>query len=275
MVVIEIVCDQTVNGPVCLFHFRTLQQSVKTDLMEQLVKTLNIMTSLHAVEIVQHQAQLVVAVFCQRLAALAGGSVIVKIQAGSDIFRYDDALSVKVQAAHLSRSCNEVGDRLQWDQVQSVLLNQFNVIICQGDLQLIAEAGIGAVIDLLQKGGLSRVVETGQIGKVQYGRGSGLHAEQVIIHEIDGVVVKIEGQGNILLIEIVGSVNGYNGSLRRDRKLDTVIHFRDQHQKIVGLDIRQVSHAVQEVERQIHTCFCALIIDREYGAGDLVLHAGI
>ena len=245
--------------------------------MEQLVKALNIMGVLHTVQVVQHQAKFVITVFRQGFAALAGGGVIVKVRAEPGVCCEHQVLSIEIEARTRCRQ-DKIGQGLQRDQVKPVLPNQIDAVVSQREHHLMTVPGEGALVKLLQSSRLSLFIEYCDSGHIKQ-RGAGrVLAEQVIVHEVNGVPVKVKNHGCAVIVGIfcwVLTDIGYDGAVRLQRKAEAFFRTAEyevieQGQEVIGLDIGQVRCTVQEAELYIHPEADAVVIDGKRGAGDLM-----
>ena len=221
--VVEEVGDHAVNRGVRLLHLRALEQLVKADVVEELTEAFNVVNILQTVEVVQHQAKLVIAVLRQGLAALAGGHVVVDIGASFRVAGQEHVFAVEVEVAKHRIGHKNVGERRHRDQVQPVLPDQVDVVGRQIELQRVAVAVEGAGVDLLQQRGLARLIEGGHRHGIQGRSGCGAQREEVIVHELDVVFVKVEGHGGEVVIGLgvrVVAGGGHDGALRFQIKGD-------------------------------------------------------
>ena len=221
--VVKEVGDHAVDRGVRLLHLRALEQLVKADVVEELAKALDAVNILQTVEVVQHHAQLIVAVLRQGLAALAGGHVVVDIGASFRVAGQEHVFAVEVEVAKHRIGHKDVGERRHRDQVQPVLMNQVDIVGREVEPERVAVAVEGAGVDLLQQRGLARLIEGGHRHGIQRRSGCGAQREEVIVHELDVVLVKVEGHGGEVVVGLricVVAGGGHDGALRFQLKAD-------------------------------------------------------
>ena len=229
--------------------------------MEELCKTFNLMGVLQSVEVIQHQAQFVIAVFRQCFAALSGRHGIIEIAAKGYVRTQNQALTVEVKAAQICIWHQEIRQRLQRNQVQSVLHNQVNAVIFEIEYQFFSVTHEGARVHLFQQHRFPRRVKGVQCHHIHQRDSVFSVAERVIVHEIDYVFVKIDDHGRPVVPGFrIGRVTcpGGNRPFCLQRKTDlfslNAAEIPKHFAEFIGFHVRQIIHSIHKIELHLHTC---------------------
>ena len=180
--VIQKIVDHAPNRPVRLFRARSLQEIHQAGVLKELIKALNIVSLFQSVQIVHHQAELVIAIFRQRLAAVTCRRIIVEIGTDQRVRGIEQFAAIKNEVRP-GKGHNKVGQGLQRDQVKPVLLNQINAVLTQRENQLVSVTRKGSLIDFLQSRRFSCAIECIDFDSVQQRGTAAAFDEQIIVPE--------------------------------------------------------------------------------------------
>ena len=278
MQVVQIIADEVVQRGIRVPWVGGSQRLVEAHLPEHAAKVFDVVLLLQAVQLVQHQAELVVAEIGQRLAALGGLSLIVQLAQGLDlpcvavpqvvaVGQYQ-ILAVEQRALIKHRREDEVAGGLQRDVAPPILEDQIDVVILQIQHHHVAVAVKGGQRIPLEEFCLTGIAEARKGQQVQQGGVRGVLQESVVVVEGNGVLVKIDPH-----IVSVFPHQGDGGSLRLVGELVSLLFaalMLDQVQEISQLlhvQPGQVVHIVKEKQRlrvfkgRIHIADVYLIFD--------------
>ena len=250
--IVEVLVDHVIDRLVGPSRVRSGQRLHEADLIKHAGKAVDLVDFLQAVEAVQHEAQLVIAVFGQLCAARAGGGRVVTLVIGRELVDHDHTLAVIEAVESPAGRQGEIVHGLHRNQIQPVLADEVDAVVPQAQYQLVAVAVIAVILAFLHQGGLPLGVEAGAGGEIQErGHGGELH-EQVVVHEFEGVLVEVNDHGEAVLAGVAGDGAG---GFEREPVACPVLFSVDGIEKlhpVLELHVGKVVYAVEEVERQLH-----------------------
>ena len=259
--VVEIVVDEHLEGVVRVGRVVAAQRLVNADLPEGLGKGVDIVGALQAVQIVQHHAQLIVAVLGQGVAALRRGGLVIQprkrgvrplaVIEKQVVARREQGLAVEEQAESQRGRDKDIAHRLHRDKVLLPPDVHPDPVVVQIEGLHVAVAVEGFLLVALKELCLPVLVKA-RLGKQVDERGIvGAVLEGIVIVEGDGAFVKVKGHGVavfaldghlgiIILAAQLVAVIAHAVLIQKDKQIQHVVHFQ----------IRQIVDAVEEIDRE-------------------------
>ena len=258
MQIVKIVVDEGLEGVVGILGARAAQRFVIADLPEELAEGIDVMGSLQTVEVIKRHAKLVVAVLCQRVAAVLGSRLVIEIEnfrIGAFAVIVEDIVAQKKQRfavkdkADLGGQKHKVVHCLQ-GEIQSVVRHdRMDVVGAEINDQLVAVAvkgGLRVAHDEQRIAGLILVVHADHVDQ---GGVVGVVHKGVVVHEDDLVVLIVDRHGiAVLALERNHAVVG--AGLERVVVVGVQVGDEEGHQlyPFPDVNIGQIIHAVHKVE---------------------------
>ena len=271
MQIVQIVLDKLLDRSVRFRRVVAAERLVKADLPEGLAKAFDIVRLLQAVEIIQHHAELLIAVLRHRIAQRSGlgivielgqvGIVAVLIAEKLVVACQEQRLPVEQEADPLRRIEENIVCRLQGDVILVAVPHHVNAVGCEIKNLAVAVTVEGFLLVAQEELGISVFIDARVRDQVDQRRVIGFVKKRVVIIKGDAVPGKVEGD-RIAAVPLKGDGVAVIAAAERIVGIlaDLRIHEIDQLAQIVDLHIGEVVDAVQKVQRE--------------GIGQLVLRVG-